>query len=601
MLFWALAILTAILSFVRFKPLTKHIGTTQAIVISALRLLALTIAGLLAAPIFVTSSQTITQPSRVAILVDASQSTNTQVRREVVKQLKRELQPHIGSVSVFEFADDLKFVSPSDLSEQPTGNASHLSEAILKVVGTVKPDELLVISDAQDTDTNPQTQVKALEVLREAKTRLSALLLPTHLPPNLSVSLSPTQSFLFAGEKVSFTVQVKGERLVDGTKVNLRVWDANKLLFQTRLTIVTGMERTTVTLTPQKAGWHRYRFEVSLDSDEVWTADNVAEALVWQAPTKLRVLLVTGQPSFEFKFVKQAIESEPNFEWTAVASLPDGTRYQQGSTDLLPVSFMRLEPFHVLIVLSPTPHEFGNAEGKSAWEFAKNGGGLLVTLSEPTVRTNGWRIFLPLALTISNIPSPAKLTRTESDVLGEKLPDLPLVDSAWSIQPQFKSFQTALQIGGKPVLVWWQEGLGKVAVLGIDGTWRWVMEAARKGNPPSAHRLFWRTLIRFLADPTKGLNRKDDWVRREDLTTPVPPPAELTALPNPDLLLSWVKATGGEVLKPNEFGAWMKGLTWTRKVRVETKQPLSATPLPYLLLLATLIMEWWLVRRSGLQ
>lgn len=127
------------------------------------------------------------------------------------------------------------------------------------------------------------------------------------------------------------------------------------------------------------------------------------------------------------------------------------------------------------------------------------------------------------------------------------------------------------------------------------------MEAAKKGEFPSAHRQFWRTLIHFLADPMKGVKGKGEWVKGEDLTMPVPPPAELSTPPNTEQLLAWVKATGGKVLKPNEIASWAKNLTWTQKVRVKARQPLSAMSLPYLLLLAALTMEWWLIRRSGLQ
>ncbi|MFN3420946.1 MAG: hypothetical protein ACK40X_04380 [Armatimonadota bacterium] len=601
MMFWTLAALTAILALARFMPLRKHVGVTQAIAVLVLRLFAVLVAVLLASPIFVSSNQTIVQPIRLAILVDASRSSNTSVRQQVIKRLKQMLQPHASSVLVWEFSDDLKPVTLDKLSEHAEGEESRLSEAILKAVETARPDELLVVTDSQDTA--PQHGSKLIEMLRKSKTRLSAVLLPTNLPANLSISLSPTQSFLFAGEEANLTVQVRGERLKEGTTVQLRVWSANKLVLQTRLKIVNGTAQTVVPLSPEKPGWHRYRFEVLPIGDEIWTEDNAAEALVWQAPTKLRVLLVTGQPSFEFKFVKQAIESEPNFEWAAVTSLPDGTRYQQGLTNLLPASLTRLEPFHVVVALAPTNYDFGSAEGRFAWQFAQSGGGLLVTLSEPSVSTNGWRIFVPVPLTISRLPTTTQLSPVKGDILGERLTDLPPVDSAWSIQPQLKSFQTALQSNGKPVLVWWQEGLGKIAILGIEGTWRWVMEAAKKGEQPAIHRQFWRTLIRFLADPTKGVKSEilSSGIASSALKVPELPPSELTTLPSPERMKAWAKMTGGQILQSEDLASWLNSLEWTKKATVPMQQPLSATTLPYLLLIAALTAEWWLIRRNGLQ
>ena len=595
MLLWALLVFTAIFSVARFKPLKKYVGTGQAIAMLALRLFAVAAAVLLLMPASISSTRTVSQPARIAILIDASRSTNTPLRQEVVKSLKQAFQHR--SVLIWEFSENLRPISLPNLSEVAEGNASRLSAAIKTVVSSTHPNELLVITDGQDTEPEPEREI--LGELRKAKTRLSVVLLPTNIPPNLRLTVSPTQATLFAGESVSFAVKVEGSRLHSKTSVQLRVWEARRLVSQATLKIVNGAAQTTVTLTPDKAGWHRYRFEVSPVQSEIWTEDNSAEATVWQAPTKLRVLLVTGQPNFEFKFAKQAIEEEPNFEWVAVSSLPDGTRYQQGSPKLLPASLQKLDPFHVVAIIAPTPDQFGVAEGRAVWKFAQNGGGLLVTLNEFSVRSNGWRFFIPEPLKIVPLPAPANLRPEQGDLLGEKLTNLLATDVAWSVRPQRKAFRTSLQVSNEPVLVWWQEGWGKVAILGLDGTWRWAMEAARKGEEPKIHRHFWQTLIRFLADPTKGRTDEISKVASE-LKTPSPPPPELTVEPNPDQLRELAKATGGQILKPHKIAAWIKGLKWIKSMTVQTSQPLSQTPLPYLLLLAALTAEWWFIRRSGL-
>ena len=595
MLLWALLVFAAIFSVARFKPLQKHVGIGQAVAVLALRLIAVAAAALLLTPVSILSTRTVHQPARIAILVDASKSTNTPARRDVVKNLKQTLQRR--SVLIWEFSDNLRPVLLPNLSEAAEGNASRLSAAIRTVIASTQPDELLVITDGQDTE--PQTDRQLLEELRKVKTRISVVLLPTNLPPNLRLAISPTQATLFAGESVSFAVKVEGYRLHGKTTVQLRVWEARRLVSQATLKIVNGVAQTNVTLTPDRAGWHRYHFEVLPAPNEVWTEDNSAEAVVWQAPTKLRVLLATGQPNFEFKLAKQAIEEEPNFEWVAVSSLPNGTRYQQGSPKLFPASLQKLDPFHVVAIIAPTPDQFGVAEGRAVWQFAQNGGGLLVMLNELSVRSNGWRFFVPEPLKIAPLPAPANLRPEEGDLLGEKLTNLPATDAAWAVRLQRRAFWTALQFGNEPVLVWWQEGWGKVAILGLDGTWRWAMEAARKDEEPKIHRRFWQTLIRFLADPTKGRTDEISKVKGK-LKTPSAPPPELTVEPTPNQLRELAKATGGQILRPHEVTSWVSGLKWTKSVTVTTSQPLSQMPLPYLLLLAALTAEWWLIRRSGL-
>lgn len=598
MLFWILLAFIAVFSIARFKPLLRHAGTGRAIAVLILRLFALAATAMLIAPVSVPSTRTTIQPARVVVLIDASQSTNTPVRRKLIESLKRELGNR--SVLVWEFSESLRPTSLLTLSESAKGSASKLSAAIEDIVEMVKPDEMLVITDGQDTASHPDRRV--IETLRKTRTRLSAVLLPSNLPPNLSLSVSPAQIASFAGEKVNFEVKVEGYNLARETELQLRVWDSRKLVFQTRLEATEGTyqtTQTTVTLTPESAGWHRYRFEVSPVAGEAWMDDNSVEVAVWQAPTKLRVLLITGQPNFEFKFAKQAIEEEPNFEWVAIASLPDKTRYQQGSPKLLPSSLQRLEPFHVVAVIAPTPEEFSSVEGKAVQQFVQSGGGLLVTLNELTVNSNGWRFFIPDPVEIASISPPVNPIPEQSDLLGEKFTNLPAAEAVWSVRPRRKAFHVALRVGNKPILVWWQEGLGKVAVLALDGTWMWAMDAAKKGEQPTLHRQFWQTLIRFLADPMKGADRERSKAP-SDLKIPQPPPTELSTPPNPERLLKWVRITGGQVFQINEVADWVEELHWTRKESITMEQPLSATPLPYLLLLTALTIEWWLVRRTGL-
>ncbi|MCS7265216.1 MAG: hypothetical protein NZ805_10335 [Armatimonadetes bacterium] len=597
MAFWVLAVLTLLLTFLRFKPLRRHIGFALATLVSILRLVTIALAVLLVSPLFLSSYQTVKQPSRIALLVDASISVDAKAREQAIKTLINSFAEHKGSVLAWEFSESLKPIDLSDYKTLHAGKESRLSRAILDAIETSRPDEILVLTDAQDTEPLPDEQVT--KVLKKFGTKFNAVILPTNLPPNLSLSVSPAQVFLFSGEEARFSVRVSGERIKGKAKVQLRVWEGKRIAFQSNILLVKGMAQTSVTLKPSSIGWNRYRFEVLPVKGEVWTEDNCLEVSAWQSPTKLRALVVTGQPNFEFKFVKHAIESEPNFEWVAIVSLPDKTRYQQGSPKLMPTSLLLPEKFHVVIVVAPTDDEFSFEEGRAIGQFVQSGGGLLLTLSEQTIGTNGWRFFLRQNLTFNLLSSPSPLSPIKGDLLGSQLPKLPEVDAAWAISGLPSFAQIALQSFGKPVLVWWQEGLGKVAIVGFDGTWRWVMEAARRGEQPENQRKFWRTIVRFLADPTKG-EKKEMASHENDLETPKPPPLELSLQPEPKRVEVWAKTSDGQILELKDLKAWAENWAWTKTIKVPKKQPLSAMPLPYLLLIAVLTIEWWLIRRSGL-
>ncbi len=596
-LFWLLLVAVLVFSVLRFPLLRRHLGTGQAILVLLLRLVALAVAALLVSPVSLAFHRPVTQPLRLAVLVDASASTATPERTKAIERLRSLLEPHGTSVLLWQFDETLKPTDWRSLATEPKGKASRLSTAVQSVVTAAQPDFLLLLTDGQDTDPLPDEKVVSL--IRRSGTVLHTVVLPHALPPNLSLSVSPTRQFLFAGEEGSVLVQVQGHHLPANAFATVSLWEGQRQVAQTRVRLQGGKTQVTFPVRPTKSGWQRYRVTVTPSEGESWLLDNTAEVAVWQSPTKLRVLLVTGAPNFDFKFVKQALESEPNFEWAAIANLPDGTRFQQGVPSLLPVSLQRLAPFHVLLLIAPSFVDFGSAEGQAVATFVRSGGGLLLTIGERTVRTQGWLRFLPMPLPLLPLPPSTPLTANQNDALGRMLPPLPVAEAAWAIKAERLSAQAALSSQGQPVLVWWQEGLGKIAVLAIEGTWRWVMDAAQKGETTSTHRQFWRTLVRFLADPTKRA-KETEIARAPTLIVPQPAPPEIVAAPQPKRVRQWAEESGGQVLSLEQLDDWFSNLQWSRVELVQTTQPLSALPLPYLLLLFALTVEWWLVRRSGL-
>jgi hypothetical protein len=594
MWFWLLLIFVTVTTFWRFPALRRHCGTAEALVLSTFRLLALAAIALLASPLSFPVIRSVRTLPRIAVLLDASESVNRKAWQQAVQALLPTWRTHPEAVSVWLFGSDLRNITPSQPLPQPVATESRLSDAVLRLTETVRPDWLILIADGQDTEPIPDERV--LAALRRNGTKVIAVPLPANLPPNLSVSASPTQVTLFAGEEATVTVTVKGQNLSGATDVPLRVWLGRRLISQTRLRVTPRTVVTqTIRLRPNASGWHRYRIEVGTLSGERWADDNAVAVTVGQSPTKLRVLLFASQPTFEFKFAKQSLEREPNFEWVAMTTLPDGTRYQQGNPSLMPASLTRLQPFHVLVALAPTPADFSAAEVQAIQTFVQNGGGLLLTLNPVAVASQSWRLFWTEPLRAAPLPSPAPLSSVPDDLLGKELGTPPPAPAVWALSAQAPT-NVALRSGREPVLLWRSVGLGKVAILGIDGTWHWAMDAARKGEPPTTHQTFWRKLVRFLAEPKLPPQSASETERRLYRQ----PPAEWVVPPDPTRLTRWAKQTQGIVIKPEQLGAQIASVMAAKETLITERRPLSHSPLPYLLLIAMLTIEWWLIRRHGL-
>ncbi len=172
---------------------------------------------------------------RIAILLDASESVNRKAWQQAVQALLPTWRAHPEAVSVWLFGSDLRNITPSQPLPQTVATESRLSDAVLRLTETVRPDWLILIADGQDTEPIPDERV--LAALRRNGTKVIAVPLPANLPPNLSVSASPTQVTLFAGEEATITVTVKGQNLSGATDVPLRVWLGRRLISQIRLRV----------------------------------------------------------------------------------------------------------------------------------------------------------------------------------------------------------------------------------------------------------------------------------------------------------------------------------------------------------------------------
>jgi hypothetical protein len=70
--------------------------------------------------------------------------------------------------------------------------------------------------------------------------------------------------------------------------------------------------------------------------------------------------------------------------------------------------------------------------------------------------------------------------------------------------------------------------------------------------------------------------------------------------PDPTRLTRWAKQTQGIVIKHEQLGAQIASVMAAKEIVITERHPISHSPLPYLLLIAALTIEWWLIRRKGL-
>ncbi len=299
------------------------------------------------------------------------------------------------------------------------------------------------------------------------------------------------------------------------------------------------------TLRGDQAGRFAIRARVAPLADEVLEVDNQREVVVSVVDEKLRVLLVAGRPSYEYRYLARLLERERTIDVSCWLQSADAQAVRDGDTIIteLPRRPEEIFAYDVIMLLDPDGRELDSAWAITVRRLVNElGGGLLfqagshftrrlvhdprldeltamlpvafdpeadVRLSEQgAFRTRAW----PLSVPAESASHP--LLRLDADpqrnrMLWERLP------GAWWYWPVLreKPLATVLLRNGNralasrfglPVLAAVQPvGAGRTAFLAWDGTWRW------RSTAEGVFNRFWIQLVRYLAQARRqGLGKR---------------------------------------------------------------------------------------------
>jgi Mg-chelatase subunit ChlD len=299
-----------------------------------------------------------------------------------------------------------------------------------------------------------------------------------------------------------------------------------------------AQQSVTFTHSPQKAGRFRYRVRVAPLPGEQQDTDNEQDLLVTVRSEQARVLLVSGSPSWEYRFLMPLLKRDKSIDVSGWLQTMDVDMPQEGDTVIgtLPKTEAELLQYDLIVMLDPDPMEFNEAWVEALKSFlGRHGGGLLfqagpkhtsrfftgfrtramvdvmpVRLGDLTSLdvqdliksdTQSW----PLAAVTSNLDHP--LLAFEPDLranqaLWERLPGVYWTFPAQRPKPAAVSLlehtDPALRDreGRRPLLVAGQYGPGRTVYMGFNSSWRW----RRVGKEHDFYTRFWVQAARYLID-----------------------------------------------------------------------------------------------------
>jgi hypothetical protein len=272
--------------------------------------------------------------------------------------------------------------------------------------------------------------------------------------------------------------------------------------------------------------------------------DNTREAPVFVLDEKLRVLIVAGRPSNDYRFVSKLLERDRTVDLSCWLQSADAEAVRDGDTVIteLPRRPEELFGYDAILLMDPNPRDMDSSWAITCRRFVDEFGGGLLLAAGPLFTTrflNDERLdelvsMLPVAPDLDADVRLSELgayrTRPDrieipDDVRTHALlafhPDAATNASIWAalpgawwhlpVQHAKPLAAVLLRVDGRPgrsasaqpLLAVSPFGGGRTAYLGFDSTWRW-----RATAEPQFDR-FWVQLVRYLTQARRqGFSRR---------------------------------------------------------------------------------------------
>src|SRR5579883_1550422 len=334
-----------------------------------------------------------------------------------------------------------------------------------------------------------------------------------------------------------------------GQKVRVNIKESGKLLASQEITLkADGLQQVEpVLFNIGPAGVKTIEASIDPLSSEENPNNNRLTRLVNVDQRTPRILFFDGEPRWEFKFLKRAVEDDRNLELFTMVRTTENKIYRQGNCpddkktsaeggckfleDGFPTRVEDLFGFDGLILGSVDAPYLKPQQQDLIRQFVdRRGGGLLFLGGKDSLADGGWgksplKDLLPTTLpetdkgkhTFFRVGADVELTKAGRESLITRIEENPDKNvERWKKLPYLMNFQDPGQPkpgatvlvdsipkegggGHLPLLIVQNYGRGRTAIFATGGSWRWQML-----QPVSdmSHETFYRQLLRWLVSDT---------------------------------------------------------------------------------------------------
>ncbi len=339
--------------------------------------------------------------------------------------------------------------------------------------------------------------------------------------------------FAFRGRevKLDFTIQAYG---LAGNTVPLYFNRGRNLISSRPITIDRDPfeQRVTLTYIPKEIGPHSFTLSLPPQAGEQITQNNQRGFKINVRRDKIRVLTLSGSPSWNYRFLRIALKQDPSVDLVSFVFLrapTDSVDVPENRLSLIPfpideIFLKELKNFD-LVFLDDFSYRFyfNISYLEKLRDFVREGGGLAMLGGIRSFDSGGYgvsplREVLPVELDGKGRYQTGTRLRGVLTASGKAhpitrlLPDPQANEEAWKNMPPLTTFNRVLRAkgealllaapngasGGPPLLTVGKFGKGRTLALMSDDIWRWNFIAVGGKEGPQNHLKLIRQAVRWL-------------------------------------------------------------------------------------------------------
>lgn len=509
-------------------------------------------------------STVLPQESYVAVVIDNSESMN--IRDDGQASRAEQLTAQLQSTNFFKRLSDkfkvrmYRFDRDAERIERPdrmtwNGKRTRLESAtdlLNQELGTVPLSGVVLITDGVDNASKQWT---------ESLSKLEARRIPfytvgvgsEHITRDAEIVkvAAPRETLKESTAVVDVSYRSAG---LSGRKAALYVRENGVLLKSEQVVLPADGEisEKSIDIPVKNEGSRLFSFSIQAQDDRIAENNNM-DALLEIKNDHPQILYIEGEPRWEFKFLRRAIQDDPNIRLVTLLRSSQNKFYRQGidREEMLAEGFPKkrdeLFQYKGLIFGSIESTFFTQDQQKMVVDFVSTrGGGFLMTGGRNSFAGGRYQNtpiadILPVQMAQEDrIPILDRLKIAVTDY-GRTHPLMKLSAEAnknvkqWSDLPPLNDFNKTLdaKVGGiilargdaeqksngSPILLAYQRyGRGRSMAFASGSSWRWQMEM---DHEDMTYELFWKQILRWLVntspDPVMIGSDKDTYLPGESV------------------------------------------------------------------------------------